>query len=224
MAQMLEIATAFYVGFGFFLISATHSYYCLFFHGGEKELGFPFITKWRLTIEHRQGYAAAFFLGVLAFSVFLNYFNYFFVNFPQSVTGPGLTWFIGFLLVSAFIVVIASPILAGGAALKWVLEGSLVLFTLLLILSIPESATTFGQVQFIFSVSGAVLAGVYLFWLQHYIVSSDKLDLDSMRDAFDTFEERSPDTWALWGTVVYFVFSGVYVLVGYLLLFVALNN
>ena len=108
--------------------------------------------------------------------------------------------------------------------MKWVLEGSLMLFTLLLILSIPVEETTFDQVQFIFSVSGAVLAGVYLFWLRHYIVESDKLDLSSVRGALDSFDERSEDTWALGGTVVYFVFSGVYILIGYLFVFVLLNT
>lgn len=221
---MLDVLTALYAGTGFFLISATHSYYCKYFHGGQKELGFPFITKWRVTIPHQYGYVAALLLGLIAFSMFLNYFAYFFADFPSSVSGPSLPWFIGFLAVAAILVVGVSPFLAGGAALKWVLEGSLLLFTLLLILSIPENATTFGQVQFIFSVSGAVLAAIYLFWLQHYIVENEKLDLDSMRDAFDSFEERSSDTWVLWGTVVYFVFSGIYILTGYLVMFVLLNS
>lgn len=220
---MLEIVVASYVGFGFFIISATHSYYCLYFHDGRKDLGLPFILSHRVEIKHWKGYVGAALLGILSGSLFLNYFKYLFVDFPSSVSGPATDWFVGLLIVGGFLVFIASPILGGGAAMKWVLEGSLMLFTLLLILSIPDKATTFGQVQFIFSVSGAVLAGVYLFWLRHYIVESDKLDLDSVRGALDSFEDRSEDTWAIWGTVVYFVFSGVYILIGYLFVFVLLN-
>lgn len=220
---MLEIFVAAYVGFGFFLISSTHSYYCSYFHEGKKELGLPFILSHRVKIEYWKGYIGAAILGVLSGSLFLNYFNYLFLDFPDSVSGPAADWFIGLLIIGGLLIFIVSPILGGGAAMKWVLEGSLMLFTLLLILSIPDDATTFGQVQFIFSVSGAVLAGIYLFWLRHYIVESDRLGLDSVRGALDSFENRSEDTWAIWGSVVYFVFSGVYILVGYLLIFVLLN-
>ena len=223
MSIVLELLIASYMGFGFFLISATHSYYCRYFHEGHKEFGFPFILRGRLTVEYWYGYVGATILGILSTSIFINYINYFFDNFPGSVSGPEIGWFVGFILVSGFLLFIASPLLGGGAAQKWVLEGSLILFSLLLILSIPADATTFGQVQFIFSVSGAVLAGIYLFWLQHYIVKSDEIDLDSVRGALDSFENRTADTWALWGTVVYFVFSGVYILVGYLMVFVILS-
>jgi len=221
---MLEIFVAAYVGFGFFIISFTHSYYCSYFHDGKKELGLPFILKHRVKIEYWKGYIGAAILGILSSSLFLNYFNYLFLDFPNSVSGPAADWFAGLLIIGGFLIFIMSPILGGGAAMKWVLEGSLMLFTLLLILSIPDDATTFGQVQFIFSVSGAVLAGIYLFWLRHYIVESDKLDLSSVRGALDSFENRSEDTWAIWGTVVYFVFSGVYILIGYLFVFVFLNS
>lgn len=221
---MMELIVATYVGFGFFVISATHSYYCLYFHNGKKELGLPFILEHRVEIEYWKGYISSFLLGILATSLFTNYFNYLFVDFPNSVSGPAVSWFIGLLIIGGFLIFIVSPVLGGGAVMKWVLEGSLMLFTLLLILSIPDEATTFGQVQFIFSVSGAVLAGVYLFWLRHYIVASDKLDLSSVRGALDSFDERSEDRWAIWGTVVYFVFSGVYVLIGYLFVFVLLNT
>lgn len=220
---MLEMFVTGYVGLGFFIISFTHSYYCSYFHEGKKELGLPFILDHRITIEHWKGYIGAAILGLLSASLFLNYFNYLFLDFPDSVSGPAADWFIGLLIIGGLLIFIVSPILAGGAAMKWVLEGSLLLFTLLLILSIPDDATTFGQVQFIFSVSGAVLAGIYLFWLRHYIVKSDKLELNSVRGALDSFEDRSEDTWAIWGSVVYFVFSGVYILVGYLLIFVLLN-
>jgi len=68
---MLDILTALYVGMGFFLISASHSYYCKYFHSGQKELGFPFITKGRVTIPHQYGYVAALLLAVVANTISL---------------------------------------------------------------------------------------------------------------------------------------------------------
>lgn len=220
---MLEVVVAAYVGMGFFIISATHSYFCAYFHNNRKDLGFPFILNPRVTIQHSYGYITAFFLGVLSFSLFLNYLNYFFANFPNSVVVTDIRWILGFFLFGGFLIFVASPFIGGGAANKWVLEGSLMLFTLLLILSIPERSTLFGQVQFTFSVSGAILGVIYLFWLEHYIIESEELDVTSMKGALDSFEEQSDDAWAIWGSVVYFVFSGVYILVGYILTFAIVN-
>lgn len=220
---MSSLVLSIYVGVGFFLISFTHSYYCKYFNDREKRFGFPFVESSGIKTNYRYGYLGAGFLGILSFSLSLNYFSYFFVAFPTSVSDVGLDWLFGLLLLGCFLLFIASPYLGGGAALKWVLEGSLMLFTLLLILSIPVEKTVFDQVQFVFSVSGAVLAAIYLRWLDRYILPDLDEEADSLRDVLETFGSEEREVWALWGTVVYYVFSGVYVLVGYLAVFAFLN-
>lgn len=140
------------------------------------------------------------------------------------MTGVEADWFIGLLILGGFLIFIASPILGGPTAVKWVLEGSLMFFTLLLVLSVPVEVTTFDQVQFVFSVSGAVLATIYLGWLRLYILNDEDVDANTLREALDTFEYQTEGVWALWGTVVYFVFSSIYVLIGYVTVFILLNS
>ena len=88
---MMELIVATYVGLGFFLISATHSYYCLYFHNGTKELGLPFILEYRVKVEYWKVYISSLLLGILATSLFTNYFNYLFVDFPNSVSSPAVS-------------------------------------------------------------------------------------------------------------------------------------
>lgn len=97
------------------------------------------------------------------------------------------------------------------------------LFTLLLILSIPVEETVFDQVQFVFSVTGAVLSVIYIRWLDNYILPKINANASNLRDVLDTFENDSQQVWALFGTVVYYVFSGVYILIEYLSIFAFLN-
>ncbi len=219
---MSAFAVAIYTGVGFFLVSATHSYYCLQFHSGSKRFGPPFV-EWGPNLDYRTGYVGAALLGVLAGSLTLNYLTYAFENFPTSVTAVRPMWFAGLLVLYAFLLFVASPALGGPAASKWVLEGSLFFLVFLLILSIPADETTFDQVQFVFSVTGAVLASIYLAWLKLYILHNESVEPATLREALDTVETRTDGVWVLWGTVVYFVFSGVYLLIGYLFVFVVLN-
>jgi hypothetical protein len=221
---MLEaIVISAYIGVGFFLISATHSYYCKYFHNRKKRFGYTFFEGSGPVLNYKYGYLTSFFLGMMSFSLFLNYFTFAFANFPVSVTDVSIGWLMGLFLLGGFLLFIASPYLGGGAALKWVLEGSLMLFTLLLILSIPVGETVFDQVQFVFSVTGAVLAAIYLRWLDKYILPKINENASNLRDVLNTFEKDSRQVWALFGTVIYYVFSGVYILIGYLSVFAFLN-
>lgn len=218
---MMKVLLSLYVGLGFFYISASHSYFCKYFHNKEKEFGFPFIHYGRLELDYKYGYFGSLLLGIMSFSLFLNFFQYFFENFPNTVVGPEIGWFGIFFLLSTLLIFIISPWISGGAAIKWLLEGSLILFTLLLILSIPEDVTTFGQVQFVFSVSGAVLAFAYLSWLNWWVFDDSVLKAETLREAI---EGNTDDVWNMWSTVVYFVFSSCYLLIGYLFMFVQLNT
>ncbi|ERG95998.1 hypothetical protein, partial [Haloquadratum walsbyi] len=221
---MLErVIISLYVGVGFFLISATHSYYCKYFHDRKKRFGYTFFEGSGPILNYKYGYITSLFLGILSSSLFINYFIFAFDNFPASVSDGSIRWLVGLFLLGGFLLFIASPYLGGGAALKWVLEGSLMLFTLLLILSIPVDETVFDQVQFVFSVTGAVLAAIYLRWLDKYILPNLNKDASNLRDVLDTFENDSRQVWALFGTVAYYVFSGVYILIGYLFVFSYIN-
>jgi len=219
---MSAVAMSLYLGIGFTMISATHSYFCKYFHDGEKRFGLTFDESSGLRTHYRHGYVGAVFLGVFTFSMSLNYFSYFFDS-PSGVSEVSVDWIIGLLVLGAFWMFIVSPLLGGGAAIKWVLEGTLITFVLLLILSVPAPASTFSQVQFVFSVSGAVLSTIYLGWLKIYILDNENVNADSLRGVLGTFQDRDTGVWALWGTVVYYVFSGTYILVGYVLLFAYIN-
>lgn len=216
------IAVALYASVGFFAVSAGHSYFCKYFHDGEKRFGPTFVERGP-RIDHRYGYVGAALLGVLAFSLFVNFFVVAFESFPPSTTGIAWEWYLLLLFISGFLIFVASPLMGGGAAMKWLLEGSLTLFVILLVLSVSSDASVFGQVQFVFSVSGAILASAYLVWIRAYLLPKEQLPVDSLVEAVEEFDPESGEVWALWPTVVYFVFSSVYILVGYVAVFIVLN-
>lgn len=61
-------------------------------------------------------------------------------------------------------------------------------------------------------------------WVRSYLLKREGVEIDSLLGAIEDFEPGGDEPWVLWPTVVYFVFSGVYIIVGYIVVFIVVNS
>lgn len=206
-----------YSGIGFTIISVTHTIYCRYFHHGTKKFGVPFIQSLNVKLPYYFGFFSSVIIGLFSISMIVNYFT---IVRPRLLTGSS---FIETLSSSLLIFVILFPIfqtLGGPSATKGILEFFVFFLTAVLInVADTGNITLIGRIAGIGSILG--LVSVYVGWLSIYIFDDNLQEL-KLRDAeldvnisFSFDINGYNDTQYLLSTVVFFVLSSAYTIIGF---------